>query len=155
MSVATVRRDLVRSAEWHRVRDFAQQVRASPAALAIQGEAGAGKSTLWRAGIEAGAASGYRLLRSEPSASETDLSFAGLSDLLAGFSPLAEGDIPGPQLIAAGATNRDAATALFVSVRTVETHVASIYRKLGVRTRSELARRRPRPQLPDHCLAPA
>ena len=44
-------------------------------------------------------------------------------------------------LIADGATNRDAATALFVSVRTVETHVASIYRKLGVRTRAELARR--------------
>ena len=44
-------------------------------------------------------------------------------------------------LIAAGATNRDAAAALFVSVRTIETHVASIYRKLGVRTRAELARR--------------
>ena len=44
-------------------------------------------------------------------------------------------------LIAAGATNRDAAAALFVSVRTVETHVAAIYRKLGVRTRAELARR--------------
>ena len=98
MTVAAVRRDLVRSDEWHRVRDFAQQVRASPAALAIQGEAGAGKSTLWRAGIEAAGAVGYRLLRSEPSASETDLSFAGLSDLLAGFSPLPEGDIPGPQL---------------------------------------------------------
>ena len=44
-------------------------------------------------------------------------------------------------LIAAGATNKDAAAALFVSVRTIETHVASIYRKLGVRTRAELARR--------------
>ena len=44
-------------------------------------------------------------------------------------------------LIAAGASNRDAAAALFVSVRTIETHVASIYRKLGVRTRAELARR--------------
>jgi DNA-binding CsgD family transcriptional regulator len=43
-------------------------------------------------------------------------------------------------LIASGATNSDAAAALFVSVRTVETHVASIYRKLGVRTRAELAR---------------
>ena len=46
-------------------------------------------------------------------------------------------------LIAAGATNREAAAALFISVRTVETHVAAIYRKLGVRTRAELARRLP------------
>ncbi len=44
-------------------------------------------------------------------------------------------------LIAAGATNRAAAAELFVSVRTVETHVAAIYRKLGVRTRAELARK--------------
>ena len=45
------------------------------------------------------------------------------------------------ELVAAGATNRDAAAELFVSVRTVEAHVASIYRKLGVRTRAQLARR--------------
>jgi DNA-binding CsgD family transcriptional regulator len=58
--------------------------------------------------------------------------------------------------IAAGATSQEAAAALFISVRTVETHVASIYRKLGVRTRSELRRtlaaaRRPyfRGPLPD------
>ncbi|MGH3393535.1 MAG: response regulator transcription factor, partial [Streptosporangiaceae bacterium] len=42
--------------------------------------------------------------------------------------------------IAGGATSREAAAALFVSVRTVETHVAAIYRKLGIRTRSELRR---------------
>jgi DNA-binding NarL/FixJ family response regulator len=46
-------------------------------------------------------------------------------------------------LIARGATNREAAAVLFISVRTVETHVAAIYRKLGVRTRAELARRLP------------
>lgn len=89
--------DLVRTAEWHRVRDFAQEVRASPAALAIQGEAGAGKSTLWRAGLEAAAAAGHRLLRSEPSASETDLSFAGLADLLSGVLPRVAEQIPAPQ----------------------------------------------------------
>ena len=44
-------------------------------------------------------------------------------------------------LIAAGATNGDAAAALLVSVRTIETHVAAIYRKLGARTRAGLARR--------------
>jgi DNA-binding CsgD family transcriptional regulator len=43
-------------------------------------------------------------------------------------------------LMSGGATNREVAAVLFVSVRTVETHVASIYRKLGVRTRAELVR---------------
>ena len=88
----------MRSAEWRQVRAFAETIRVAPAALAVQGEAGAGKSTLWRAGIQTAAAAGYCLLRSEPSASETDLSFAGLSDLLAGVLPLVADQIPGPQL---------------------------------------------------------
>ena len=97
MGVAAVGGDLVRTAEWRQVRDFAQEVRTSPAALAIQGEAGAGKSTLWRAGLEAAATAGHRLLRSEPSASETDLSFAGLADLLSGVLPRVAEQIPAPQ----------------------------------------------------------
>ena len=44
------------------------------------------------------------------------------------------------ELIGSGASNRGAADALFISVRTVETHVAAIYRKLGVRSRAELAK---------------
>jgi DNA-binding CsgD family transcriptional regulator len=95
--VAVVGLDLVRSAEWRRVREFAETVRTAPAALAVQGEAGAGKSTLWGAGIQTALAAGQRLLRSEPSASETDLSFAGLSDLLADVLPLVADQIPGPQ----------------------------------------------------------
>jgi DNA-binding CsgD family transcriptional regulator len=42
--------------------------------------------------------------------------------------------------IAKGATSREAATELFISPRTVETHIASIYRKLGVQSRLELRR---------------
>jgi len=95
--VAAVGGDLVRSAEWQQVRGFAEIARAAPAALAVQGEAGAGKSTLWQAGVNVAVAAGYRLLRSEPSASETDLSFVGLSDLLAGVLPLVADQIPGPQ----------------------------------------------------------
>jgi DNA-binding CsgD family transcriptional regulator len=44
------------------------------------------------------------------------------------------------QLIAEGATNREAAAALFVTPKTIETHLGHVYRKLGVRSRVELAR---------------
>ena len=36
-------------------------------------------------------------------------------------------------------TNREAAAALFLSVKTVDFHLQQIYRKLGVRSRTELA----------------
>jgi DNA-binding NarL/FixJ family response regulator len=42
-------------------------------------------------------------------------------------------------VVANGATNREAAAALFLSPKTIEFHLAHIYRKLGVRTRTELA----------------
>ena len=43
------------------------------------------------------------------------------------------------RIVAEGASNREAAAALFLSPKTVEYHLASIYRKLGVRRRAELA----------------
>ena len=45
------------------------------------------------------------------------------------------------QVIVEGATYEEAASALFVSPRTVESHLRQIYRKVGVRSRSELTRR--------------
>jgi DNA-binding CsgD family transcriptional regulator len=44
------------------------------------------------------------------------------------------------RLVADGATNREAAAALFVSVKTVEGTLSRVYRKLGVRSRTALAR---------------
>ncbi|HET6507503.1 MAG TPA: AAA family ATPase [Baekduia sp.] len=44
-------------------------------------------------------------------------------------------------LVAGGATNVEVAAALFLSPRTVEHHLRHIYRKVGVRSRSELAAR--------------
>jgi ATP/maltotriose-dependent transcriptional regulator MalT len=42
-------------------------------------------------------------------------------------------------LVARGATNRETAAALFVSPKTIEYHLANAYRKLDVRSRTELA----------------
>ena len=42
-------------------------------------------------------------------------------------------------IVAGGASNREAASALFLSTKTIEFHLAHIYRKLGVRTRAQLA----------------
>ena len=42
-------------------------------------------------------------------------------------------------LVAEGLTNQQIATALFVSRRTVESHLVHIFRKLGIRTRTQLA----------------
>jgi DNA-binding CsgD family transcriptional regulator len=44
-------------------------------------------------------------------------------------------------LTGTGRTNREVADELVMSIRTVESHLAHIYRKLGVRSRTELARR--------------
>ncbi|MCW2935492.1 MAG: transcriptional regulator, LuxR family, partial [Actinomycetia bacterium] len=44
------------------------------------------------------------------------------------------------ELAASGLTNRQLAEALFVTVKTVETHLARAYQKLGTRSRAELTR---------------
>ena len=43
--------------------------------------------------------------------------------------------------MAQGITNREAAAAPFLSPKTVESHLGNTYRKLGVRSRTELVRR--------------
>jgi DNA-binding CsgD family transcriptional regulator len=42
-------------------------------------------------------------------------------------------------MVAQGATNREAGAALFLSPKTVEAHLSRVYRKLNVRSRTELA----------------
>lgn len=50
-------------------------------------------------------------------------------------------------LVGAGQTNREVADTLFMSVRTVESHLGRVYRKLGVRSRTELAHIVPKAKL--------
>ncbi len=42
--------------------------------------------------------------------------------------------------VARGLTNKEVAAHLFLSQKTIETHLGNAYGKLGVRSRSELAR---------------
>jgi DNA-binding CsgD family transcriptional regulator len=44
------------------------------------------------------------------------------------------------ELAASGTTNRELAQSLFVTVKTVEMHLANAYRKLGIRSRADLSR---------------
>jgi DNA-binding CsgD family transcriptional regulator len=68
-----------------------------PGALVLEGEVGIGKTTLWRAAVEAEEAAGRAVLVTRPSRAEAALSFSGLTDLLAvSFEPLG-GDLPEPQ----------------------------------------------------------
>ena len=54
--------------------------------------------------------------------------------------PLSRREMEVAALLADGATNAQVATRLFISERTVESHVASIFNKLGVDTRLQVAR---------------
>lgn len=70
-----------------------------------------------------------RTSRSQPSA----------SDAIDGMLSARELDVL--RLLAEGITDREIASALAISPRTVESHVSSVLRKLGVRNRAEAAQR--------------
>ena len=60
-------------------------------------------------------------------------------------APIAEPDELSPQevrvamAVAGGATNKQVASGMFLSPKTVEFHLGHIYRKLGIHSRAELA----------------
>jgi hypothetical protein len=64
-----------------------------PAGLVIEGEAGIGKTTLWRAGVDAARERSYRVLTATPTAAETALSTScktfgtGTGDVAGGGTP--------------------------------------------------------------------
>jgi DNA-binding NarL/FixJ family response regulator len=54
---------------------------------------------------------------------------------------LTERELEVLQLVAAGKTNRQVATDLFVSVGTIKTHVNNVYRKLDAHSRTQAVSR--------------
>ena len=79
-----------------RLDDFLRNEEDRASVLVLDGDPGIGKTTLWRAGIDRAREGGFRVLEARPAASERELSFAALGDLLA---PLHDeiGALPEPQ----------------------------------------------------------
>jgi DNA-binding NarL/FixJ family response regulator len=57
----------------------------------------------------------------------------------AGWESLTEAELDVVRLVAEGLTNREIAGRLFVSPRTVQTHLAHVFAKLGLSQRAEVA----------------
>jgi DNA-binding CsgD family transcriptional regulator/tetratricopeptide (TPR) repeat protein len=86
-----------RDRELAEIRAFLELVDGAPRVLLIRGDAGIGKTTLWRAALEEASRLGYRVLASAASGSETQLPFTTVRDLLApAFDDIAA-ELPEPQ----------------------------------------------------------
>jgi DNA-binding CsgD family transcriptional regulator len=71
-----------REAEQAAVGSFLARASEGPAALLLTGEAGIGKTAIWRAGVDLARTRGRDVLVTRPSEAETRLPYAGLVDLL-------------------------------------------------------------------------
>ena len=86
-----------REAEIAAIEAFLGDRAALPASLAIEGSAGAGKSTLWQAAIDRAEAAGFEVLSARPAGAEVQLGLTALADLLEPRLGSVLADLPGPQ----------------------------------------------------------
>ena len=98
-----------RESELGAVETFLRSER--PCALAIVGEPGIGKTTLWQVAVEHARAQGARVLIARPTESEARLAFAGLADLLADVPDELFARLPEPQRVGLDAALLRAASA--------------------------------------------
>lgn len=71
-----------RSSEIEAVDRLVGKLREGPAALLLEGEAGIGKTTIWREGVARARSAGVHVLRAAPAESERSLTLGVLTDLL-------------------------------------------------------------------------
>jgi len=86
-----------RDAELAAVGRLLERVDSGPAMLALTGEAGIGKTTVWHHGVRRARDRGFTPLICRPAAAEVRLSYAGLADLLSDMPPGAFTRLPPPQ----------------------------------------------------------
>lgn len=83
-----------RDAELAEVDLFLGQMSAASCALALEGDAGIGKTTLWQETVDRARDSGTLVLACRPAAAEAKLSFSGLSDMLGAVAEPAFAELP-------------------------------------------------------------
>jgi DNA-binding CsgD family transcriptional regulator len=66
-------------------------------AVAVEGEAGIGKTTVWQVAVDRAAGRGFRVLQARPAESEAKLAFSTLTDLLVDAVDETLGQLPPPQ----------------------------------------------------------
>ena len=86
-----------REAELDAIDAFLADRAALPAALAMDGPAGAGKSTLWQAAVDRATEAGFTVLACRPAGAEAQLSYAALADLLEPYLDAVLPGLPAPQ----------------------------------------------------------
>jgi DNA-binding CsgD family transcriptional regulator len=86
-----------RESELSRVGEMLDDVARMFSALVLRGEAGAGKTTLWRAGVDEARARSWRVLAASPVEAETGMSFAAIADLFREASDEVLPILPDPQ----------------------------------------------------------
>jgi DNA-binding CsgD family transcriptional regulator len=87
----------------------------------------------------------FRGLGAAPWADQAERELGASGEKLRRRAPDAEEELTAQEhqiaaLVAGGASNKDVAAQLFLSTKTVEAHLTRIYRKLGVSSRTQLAR---------------
>jgi DNA-binding CsgD family transcriptional regulator len=76
---------------------FLKSIADGSACLVLDGEAGIGKTTIWRELLGSAQTAGHRVLSCRPAATEVTLAFAGLADLIADTEAGVLADLPSPQ----------------------------------------------------------
>lgn len=87
---------LGREHELAAVERFVAGAAEAPSVLVLRGAAGIGKTTVWRAGLQAAADRGMAVVSSRPTPTEASLAYGGLADLLDPFKDLTS-RLPPPQ----------------------------------------------------------
>jgi len=86
-----------RDQEFDRLAAFLDAVAHGPRALLLEGEAGVGKTTVWRWAVERATAAQFRVLTCRPAEAEAKFSHAALADLFETIDARDVPDLPTPQ----------------------------------------------------------